>query len=128
MASLVDYRIGQRMVERWIEAVNDHCVESVVAQYAHNAVLIATIAPYPLIDKRDIRRYFVDFLSKPNLKGVINTIMSQPIKDGFVVSGTYTFSYGRVIKATVPARFSYVFIMTPKGYRILNHHSSKIPR
>tara|TARA_R110001592_G_scaffold142674_11_gene364938 strand:+ start:2031 stop:2345 length:315 start_codon:yes stop_codon:yes gene_type:complete len=96
----------------------------------HNAILIGTIAKKILIGKPQISSYFVDFLQKPDLCGEINTSYVQVVSStSFIVSGVYTFAYREKSKRViVPARYSFVFVLEHGKWKILNHHSSKIPK
>jgi uncharacterized protein (TIGR02246 family) len=118
-----------RLVKEWLHAVALHDVNAVLTKYDRNAILVATLAPAPLRGKA-ITNYFQDFLSKPFLYGQLDEIFCQRLTSTeCVASGLYTFHYVESNRqwVSVPARFTYVFRKTPRGWLIVHHHSSKVP-
>jgi uncharacterized protein (TIGR02246 family) len=116
-------------VQKWLDSVCTHNLNAVMSHYSQNGILIGTLAQKILIGKPAIRTYFVDFLRKPHLCGEINSADVQALSPTtFIVSGIYTFVYKKGSSpAIVPARFSFVFIQEGNGWKIANHHSSKVP-
>jgi uncharacterized protein (TIGR02246 family) len=116
-------------VQKWLNAVCSHNLNDVMSKYSQNGILIGTIAEKILIGKPAIRTYFVDFLRKPELCGEINSSYVQILSPrSFIVSGVYTFAYREgTMPEIVLARYSFVFGLENNTWKIINHHSSKIP-
>jgi hypothetical protein len=99
-------------------------MERVLGLYAPDAVLVPTYSEEILRGHEELAGYFDEFLYKEDFCGRITEVFHQ----GPVVSGTYVFQWtegGRPMQ--VEARFTFVFINTPSGQKILTHHSSEVP-
>jgi uncharacterized protein (TIGR02246 family) len=101
----------------------------VAALYARDAILLATFAAEPLTTPAAIAAYFRQLTAKPDLRA---TVESEKIDlfgtDGAADTGLYTFSYragGKEVR--VPARFTFVWRKTGKGWLIVSHQSSVVP-
>lgn len=112
----------------WLKAVSSGKPELVEKLYAQDAVLLPTLSPKVHNTPELRKEYFSHFATKPNLKGKINEEHIRVYGDIAVNSGLYTFSFtkdGATVE--VPARYSFVYHKTPKGWMIIDHHSSKLP-
>jgi uncharacterized protein (TIGR02246 family) len=102
----------------------------VAALYAKNAILLATFAPAPLTTPAAIAAYFRRLTAKPDLRATIESEKIDLFDDnGAADTGLYTFSYrdgGKEVR--VPARFTFVYRRTPRGWLIVSHHSSVVPQ
>ena len=118
----------QQAFDAWLAAVSSGSSDKVVKLYARDAVLLPTLS-----DKVDNtpalrKEYFDVFTAKPALKGTVNEEHIRVFGNIAVNSGLYTFSYTKDgATVTVPARFSFVYHKTPRGWLIVDHHSSKLP-
>ena len=112
------------LFDRWNDSLRTLDADKVVANYAADGVLLATVANDPRTNPAQIRDYFVKFL-KSGPQGKIDT---RIIKVGCNVAqdiGTYTFKFkdGK----TVHARYTYVYEWSGTNWLIAHHHSSAMP-
>jgi uncharacterized protein (TIGR02246 family) len=99
--------------------------DTVTALYADNAVLLPTVSNQVRHNHEEIRDYFVGFLHK-SPQGVVDEFNVNMLSDTHVTnSGIYTFTFGDGSK--VSARFSYLYVASDDGWKILQHHSSAMP-
>jgi len=112
------------LFDRWNDSLRTLDPDKVVANYATDGVLLATVSNKPRTNPAEIRDYFVKFLkSAPQGK-----IDSRIVKIGCNVAqdvGTYTFKFkdGK----TVHARYTYVYEWLNGQWLIAHHHSSAMP-
>jgi hypothetical protein len=124
--------------QKWLKALQTS-VDAVLDCYAEKAkdgvegVLLPTVQG-TVCDTRDLRRqYFHHFLEKKPL----GTIDEERVHLLSAVSGArvanymghYTFSLQAAdgSRSNVPARFTFTYIETPRGWVIAHHHSSAMP-
>ncbi len=120
----------QEMSAHWAEALNAHDahdVDKILALYNNIFVLYPTFNL--LINTEDeLRAYFVALTKKEDLKVVFNSENIRVGEAAAVNSGLYTFSYNeKGALYEIPARFTFVYILTPNGWKIIDHHSSVSP-
>ena len=109
------------IIETWANAISLRNPQIMTSFYCQNAVLVGTFSKPFEIDKDEIYKYFVDFLS---VKRMSCKILEQVCQQGEVVmtsSGVYEFT---IDGETTRARFTYTLIPINGEYKILNHHSS----
>lgn len=113
----------------WIDAMNSHDPERVVALYDSDAVLWGTVSPTIRDTPSAIRDYFKGLPSfPPEFKGVLGEQRIRIYGDVAINSGTYTFSTVREGKpVTTLARFSFVYRNRNGRWMIVDHHSSASP-
>lgn len=112
------------LFDRWNASLKTHDPEKVAANYAPDAVLLATVSNTPRDTHEEIKEYFVHFLEK-DPQGSIDT---RTIKIGCNIAqdvGTYTFSLKGGKK--VAARFTFVYEYVGNKWLIAHHHSSAMP-
>ena len=113
------------LFEAWNAALATLDPDTVTAMYAEDAVLLPTVSNQVRHNHAEIRDYFVNFLQK-SPQGVINESNVHILSDSHATnSGVYTFTFGDGSKVT--ARFSYLYVATETGWKILQHHSSAMP-
>ena len=113
------------LFEEWNEALATLDPDTVTAMYAADAVLLPTVSNQVRHNHGEIRDYFVNFLQKAP-QGVINESNVHILSDSHATnSGVYTFTFGD--GSAVTARFSYLYVATEAGWKILQHHSSAMP-
>ena len=114
-----------------MQAVNNGDVESLLALYDSNAVLIPTFSNKLLNTPDKLRGYFEKLASRDELSIRLHdkTLNVQAVQnDVFVLVGIYNWSF--IVDEqllTFEARFSYVIDLA-RPSPILHHHSSQIPR
>ena len=114
----------------WIRAVGSGQGETpIVALYDPGAILLATFDPQPLTTQGAIAAYFHKLTQNPHLKATIDREKIVVFGNGAADTGLYTFSYTKDGKdVRVPARFTFVYRRTAKGWLIVSHHSSVLPQ
>ena len=113
------------LFEEWNGALATLDPDTVTAMYAADAVLLPAVSNQVRHNHGEIRDYFVNFLQK-SPQGVINESNVHILSDSHATnSGVYTFTFGD--GSAVTARFSYLYVATEAGWKILQHHSSAMP-
>ena len=113
------------LFDQWNTALSTLNPDTVTALYADNAVLLPTVSNQVRHNHEEIRDYFVGFLQK-SPQGVVDEFNVNILSDTHVTnSGVYTFTFGDGSK--VSARFSYLYVASDDGWKILPHHSSAMP-
>ena len=115
--------------QAWVDGMNSHNAERVVALYDPEAVLWGTRSPTLRDSPATVRDYFKILQTVPSSYRVV--LGEQRIHiygDMAINTGTYTFSEDREGKAiTRPARFSFVYRNRDGRWLIVDHHSSAVP-
>lgn len=109
----------------WAKAVESLDVDTVVGHYHPQAHLMGTVAGNLAWTPEQIRKYFEHFLNKRSIKVHWTDVVEEEVGDITLFGGTYSFEMengGPV--STVRARFTFVL----SGGKILQHHSSKVPK
>jgi uncharacterized protein (TIGR02246 family) len=115
--------------QAWVDAMNGHDAEQVLALYDPEAVLWGTRSPTLRDNPAAVRDYF-KILSTvaPSYKVVVDQQRIRVYGDTAINTGAYTFSELRDGKPVVrPARFSFVYRKREGRWMIVDHHSSAVP-
>lgn len=127
-----DIELALGLFSTWNAALATGDPETVADLYAPNAVLLPTVSNQARIDKAGLVNYFTAFL-KLQPQGVIDQYgirleATDAAGNPSVISnsGIYTFTSG-VDGAQISARYTYVYTKLADGWKILHHHSSKLP-
>ena len=113
------------LFDQWNTAFSTLNPDTVTVLYADNAVLLPTVSNQVRHNHEEIRDYFVGFLQK-SPQGVVDEFNVNILSDTHATnSGVYTFTFGDGSK--VSARFSYLYVASNDGWKILQHHSSAMP-
>lgn len=121
-------KVSQQQVaglfDRWNASLKTLDADKVVANYAADAILVATFANEPLTKPAEIRGYFEHFLqSKP--QGAIDKRVIVVGCNTAEDVGTYTFTLQD--GSQVHARYNYIYEFTGGQWKIKLHHSSAMP-
>lgn len=113
------------LFDQWNAALATLDADAVTALYAEDGILLPTVSNQVRHNPEEIRDYFVAFLKKAP-QGKIDEANVRVLSDTHVTnSGVYTFTFGD--GSTVTARFSYLYVHTDSGWKIMQHHSSAMP-
>lgn len=121
----------QSILTAWMNAVNNGDIESLLALYDNDAVLIPTFSNKQINSPEKLREYFEKLATREELSIALHekTLQLQQIKDDILgLSGIYNWRFdvdGELLN--FEARFSYIFDLS-KSSPIVHHHSSQIPR
>jgi uncharacterized protein (TIGR02246 family) len=115
--------------QAWIEGMNSHNAERVVALYDPEAVLWGTRSSTLRDTPATVRDYFKILQTVPSsYKVVLGEQRLRIYGDIAINTGTYTFSEDRDgTPITRPARFSFVYRNRDGRWLIIDHHSSAAP-
>ena len=113
--------------QSWADAFNSRVLDKILAHYSAEAVFWGTVSPTLRDEPSEVRDYFIPI--GPEARVLIDEQRPRVFGDIAVNTGSYTFtlvSDGK--KATVDARFSFVYKRDANGtWLIVNHHSSAVP-
>jgi hypothetical protein len=112
------------IVQNWANSIANRNAKTQTSFYSKDALLLATYEPI-LIGQQEIYNYFLDLLSKKNIRCVIRENYSINNLEMIVASGLYTFSFEDDDNETIniPARYTFVI----QRNKIIDHHSSEEP-
>lgn len=115
--------------QAWIDGMNSHNAERVVALYDAEAVLWGTRSSTLRDTPATVHDYFKVLRTVPtSYKVVVGEQRIRIYGDIAINTGTYTFSEDRDGKPiTRPARFSFVYRNRDGRWLIVDHHSSAVP-
>jgi len=122
----------QDVLEKWMQAINNGDITSLLGLYDSHAVLVPTFSNRLLNTPDKLRDYFEKLGSREDLSVALHerTLIVQELYNQiiFSLSGIYNWRFdvdGELLN--FEARFSYIInISNPSP--ILHHHSSQIPR
>lgn len=117
----------EQSAQAWKNAIDSRNAQSITALYDPNAILYATFESMH-DTQASIQGYFDKLVKHPKLTVRYDKQNVRIFGETAINSGLYTFSYennGKI--TTVPARFTFVYNHTPKGWLIVEHHSSELP-
>ena len=116
-------------VQEWIKRVLSHDAGYMISLYKDDAVLFGTIDRKLRNGKSNIKEYFDNFF-KLQPSGKLKKILCEEYFDGYlaIANGYYDFELGKGQKGvTISARFTFVLEKVDSNWKILSHHSSKVP-
>lgn len=118
----------ETLMHTWLTAVSSEDANSVARLYSDDAVLLPTLSPRALTTPQDRLDYFKMFTSKPEIQGTVDEEHIRLLGQTAINSGLYTFTYKEGDKiVSVPARYTFVYQRMPIGWKIIEHHSSRLP-
>lgn len=113
--------------QAWVNAIDARNAQQITALYDPQAILYATFKNM-IDDQQGIYNYFKKLTANQNLKVKMNKENIRLYGETAINSGIYTFSYDENGKhIIVPARYTFVYTDAPKGWIIVDHHSSVLP-
>jgi uncharacterized protein (TIGR02246 family) len=122
------HTIINSLFDLWNEALISGDAENVATLYASDAILLPTVSNQVRHNTTEIADYFAHFLlSKPTGKILESNV--RVFGDHAINSGIYEFTLTPEDKPTsvIQARFTFVYRKTGDDWRIVEHHSSKMP-
>ena len=116
------------LFDQWNAALQTGNPDEIVKIYAEDAVLLPTVSNKPRTTREEIRDYFAHFMEKKP-KGKIDTRTIRIGCNDASDVGTYTFILTEKdgTAATVPARYSFLYVHKDGKWQIAHHHSSAMP-
>lgn len=121
----------EEVLRAWIDAVNNLQLDTVLALYSTDRVLLPTFSPHMIRDDASLRQYFEALASRKGLQVRVHerTLTEQVLNDhSSVICGIYTWNFEVDDEPlNFASRFTYV-IDLQDDRPIRHHHSSQIPR
>jgi len=112
----------------WVEAFNSRDPARIVSLYEPDAVLIGTTAKKPASGKAAIAAYFANAPKQPLNRVALGEHAVRVFGDTAVDSGLYNFfQVSEGSAQLVPARYTFVYRKRDGQWRIVEHHSSRVP-
>jgi hypothetical protein len=119
--------------KRWGRLVSEGNAKGALNLYTKNAVLIPTYGSSILQGHKELSGYFGQFMGRPNLRVLITDIVMRRTGPTPVVSGFYTFTWGKG-GPSERAAARYTYVLEPArnkngdlDWKIITHHSSVVP-
>lgn len=110
--------------ERWNNALQTGCPETVAKLYHKSAILLPTISNKMRTNIEEIEDYFEIFLPlKP--QGKVISSNTRVVGDIGINSGICQFNLEG--QGEVQARYTFVYQWIDKRWQIIEHHSSRMP-
>lgn len=118
------------LFDTWNSTLATGDPQQVADRYATNAVLLPTVAGHVHDTRAEIVEYFQEKFLAKKPSGRITESKVRVLSDDLAThSGLYRFTFANPGDgpASVDARFTYVYAKQDGQWRILEHHSSKVP-
>lgn len=114
---------------KWRSALTTGNAKNVVELYDTDAVLLATLSANPITTQEGRIKYFTKLVAKPKLSASVQEEHIRLLdKNNVALSGLYTFKFEEDEKTVeIPARYSFVYEKINNNWKIVEHHSSRIP-
>ncbi len=113
--------------QQWATALASGNPEKIAMLYDPEAFVYATYHT-KIATRPELIAYFKKLMKLPDLKVTFNQQNVRVFWGTAINSGLYTFSYKENNKTVnVPARYTFVYILSPAGWVITEHHSSVLP-
>ena len=113
------------LFDRWNQSLQTGDPHKVVANYAENSILLATVSNKPRLTPAEKDDYFEHFLqNKPS--GKIDFRHVELGCNSAVDAGLYTFTFAKT-GDIVHARYTYTYHWDGGQWLITSHHSSAMP-
>ena len=112
----------------WRAAYDSRDPKRITVLYATDAALWGTNLKAIAVTPAAVADYFKDARARPDARVVFGEQNIRVYGDLALNSGTYTFTGVRDGKpTTAPARFSFAFRKQEGKWRVVDHHSSRLP-
>lgn len=129
IAPAADIESVKQALVTWLDTVKNKQPADITALYAEDGILLSTLKNKPFTTQAERLEYFKNFKTNKGLRGEIIEQHPKLLGNGFAMNnGTYIFRFekdGNTVE--VPARFTYVYRMDNGVWKIIAHHSSKMP-
>ncbi len=124
----MDQAIVSRNFGRWNTALQSRVAANMSDLYAPDFMLLPTILGKFIRDKAGADAYFTLFLSQQPHTEIIEEKHQDITPECYVHAGTYRFTFDLSVKrASLDARFTFVWQRYGEEWLILHHHSSQKP-
>ena len=116
-------------LQAWVDAFNSRDPQRITGQYADDAIFWGTTAKAIATTHEGLWAYFKDAAQRPDTRVTIDSVQLREYGDLVIAGGAYTFADVKdgVASNVRPARFTFVFRREGDRWRIVEHHSSRVP-
>jgi uncharacterized protein (TIGR02246 family) len=119
--------VSQALTE-WVTAIEGQSAENIIKLYDKNAVMISTFAQAPITTHKGLLAYYKKVVANPDAEVDVTETHPRVFGNMAVNSGQYVFHYTQDGESvTIPARFSFTYILRDSRWIIVDHHSSRVP-
>lgn len=124
----MDLTLASENFARWATALLTQNPENVASLYTENLTLLPTMANKVIVDRAGAIEYFTFFGSfQPSVK-MVEEHMIEISADSYVHCGVYRFTlHTNGSPEDMDARFTMVWKKGNDEWKILHHHSSRVP-
>jgi len=113
---------------QWKAAVEGNSLDDIMKLYDRHAIVISTFAQEPMTAREQIAGYFKKVIANPDVKIDIQNSHPRAFGNVAVSSGTYNLSYTQEVETiSIPARFTFVYLLEGGKWLIVEQHSSRVP-
>lgn len=120
--------ISAENFHQWSIAVQSGAVDRVIALYNDNLTLLPTMAATTVRDIAGCTEYFTFFCSLHPEAKIVEEYTYELSAESYAHVGVYQFTVdGAAGREKVNARFSMVWQRVGDTWKILHHHSSRMP-
>lgn len=115
-------------LDAWVNAVESGNARNVVKLYDDKSIMISSFAQEPITTRADLLNYYQKVVVNPDVKVDVVELHSRRYGNTAINSGEYMLSYtqeGETI--SIPARFSFTYVLHNNQWVIVDHHSSRVP-
>ena len=116
--------ITSELVQKWVNAIKGGDPKQVTELYHDDAILLGTFSNKERVGHELIFEYFENLLKSPV---EVHIVSENPHVFGSAAVNSGLYNFVREGK-TINARFSFVYIETNDGWKIVSHHSSVMPQ
>lgn len=117
----------RRASAAWETSINQRKPLVTVGLYDNDFYLYATLKN-KIKSFDNLVEYFTVLSKKQDMNVKFDNQNIRVYGSVAVNSGLYTFSFTKDgKKVSIPARYTFVYLLTPEGWRIVDHHSSELP-
>ena len=115
---------ASELLQEWVAAIKSGDPKRVTELYHRDAILLGTFSNKERVGHELIFEYFENLLKSPV---EVHIVSENPHVFGSAAVNSGLYNFVREGK-TVNARFSFVYIETNDGWKIVSHHSSVMPQ
>jgi hypothetical protein len=124
----MDASVATANFARWKDTLLARKPKNVAALYVDNATLIPTLAKKVITDLAGVEAYFTFFDTFNPSASMVEEHVVDIAEDSYLHCGVYRFTLTmQGTEQDVDARFSMLWKKTGGEWKILHHHSSRIP-
>ena len=114
---------ASELLQEWVAAIKSGDPKRVTELYHRDAILLGTFSNKERVGHELIFEYFENLLKSPV---EVHIVSENPHVFGSAAVNSGLYNFVREGK-TINARFSFVYIETNDGWKIVSHHSSVMP-